>query len=296
MDYLLIDIGGSAIKYAVCDEELQLRQKGKAEVYQQRPKEELYERLGKIVDSLKTPVAGIAISMPGIINAKEGYCYRSSMLEDGDFPIAKELTERFGLPVSVINDGYSAGLAELGYGNMQDVQNGAVLVLGTGIGGALILNHELYTGSDHSAANMSFIYSNIEKPEDMRTMFAFQNGIGGLKNAIAEKGGPEDTDGIKAFRLIKEGNEQVREGLELFCDRLAFQIYNLQAILDLDRILIGGGISAEPTLIDYIRSAVDRRWQTTLIKLKKPEIEYCRFNNDANLYGALYNWKRIYNR
>lgn len=292
--YLLIDIGGSAVKYAVSDDDLNLTQNGKAPLAMASPREDVYVAIQNILSSVSGQVQGIAISMPGIIDYKKGFAYRSSMLKDGNVPVREDLEKLTGLPVSVINDGYSAGMAELGYGNLKDTENGVVLVLGTGIGGALILNHELYTGKDNSAANMSFIYSDINNPADRSTMFSFQNGIRGLKNAVRETSSLEDIDGLKAFQLISEGNEQVKAGVELFCDRLAFQLYNLQAILDLDRVLIGGGISNEPSFITYVQEAADRRWDTALIKLKKPEIMNCRFNSDANLFGALYNWKQLH--
>lgn len=291
--YLLIDIGGSAIKYALCDENLNLTDKGKAELAQRSPKEDFFKAIEDLYHQFEG-VEGVAISMPGLIDERSGFCAGSSMLKEGGFNVAEELTQHLNIPVSVVNDGYAAALAELGYGNMQNAENGLVMVLGTGIGGAVILNHELFVGSHHMAGNFSFIYSDVYHPEDRGTQFGFINGINGLKDAVKETSGIEDADGIRTYQLIDAGNEEVRKGLELFCDRLAFQIYNLQIMLDVEKVLIGGGLSNDPRTIEYVKEAAERRWKSAMIPTAMPKIENCKYSNDANLLGALYNWKQHY--
>ena len=66
---------------------------------------------------------------------------------------------------------------------------------------------------------------------------------------------------------------------------------NLQLLLDVDTILIGVGISAQPKLISWIKEYMLglTQWFTTL---EKPVIKACKFNNDANLLGALCYYKR----
>ena len=291
MQYLVIDAGGSAIKYAVCDDELVLTQQNKTVSHPHDEKENYYRQIEDILHSVEGDIHGVAISMPGMINHDSGFVFGSAMLQERNIPIVKELEERLCKPVSVMNDGFCAAEAEVGYGNMQDYRNGAVMVLGTGIGGAIIIDHKLFSGASYSAGNLSFIYSDVHHPDDPSSMFATLNGIQGLKAAIQSTSGLEDVDGLAAFKLIREGRKDVEAGLELFCDRLAFQIYNLQVMLDLDCVLIGGGISREPLLMDYIKTAVDRRWKSALIPLRLPVISVCKYSNDANLLGALHHFK-----
>ena len=83
------------------------------------------------------------------------------------------------------------------------------------------------------------------------------------------------------------------QAVEVFCGNIAVYLYNLQAVLDVERVLIGGGISSEELFIsllkqkaeDYFASLAERN--TILC----PEILPCRFRNDANLIGALYNYQ-----
>ncbi|MBR0136929.1 MAG: ROK family protein [Erysipelotrichaceae bacterium] len=294
MNYLLIDAGGSAIKYAMCNDDLILFDKGRID-NARSTKEEYYSKIKSIFDSMNVKADAVAISMAGMLDVKTGFCSASNILSDKDMAIAEDLSEMLGVPVTAINDGFAAALAELGYGNMQDADNGAVMVLGTGIGGGIIIGRKLYVGKGN-AGNLSFILTNINEPFSFGNTFALRNGINGLKKAIFEKSGMEDIDGLKAFELIRAGNEDVKAGIEYFCDQLAFQIYNLQVILDLDKILIGGGISNEPTFINYVSEAFDRFLSQVRIKVRRPEIINCRYNNDANLLGALYNWKQHYSK
>ena len=291
MQYLVIDAGGSAIKYAVCDDELVLTQQNKTVSYPRGEKENYYRQIEEILHSVEGDIQGVAISMPGLIDHDNGMIFGSSMVQGNNIPIVKELEERLGKPVSVMNDGYCAAEAEIGYGNMRDYRNGAVMVLGTGIGGAIVIDHKLFSGTSYSAGNLSFIHSDVHHPDDHSTMFASLNGIKGLKAAIHSTSNLEDVDGLTAFKLIREGRRDVEAGLELFCDRLAFQIYNLQVVLDLDCVLIGGGISREPLLMDYIKAAVDRRWKSAIIPLRLPVVSVCKYSNDANLLGALHHYK-----
>lgn len=68
---------------------------------------------------------------------------------------------------------------------------------------------------------------------------------------------------------------------------IAVQIFNLQTILDSERIAIGGGISAQPVLIEYIRRHLNQLYSDCPYRIPRAEIVICKFQNDANLYGAM---------
>ena len=68
---------------------------------------------------------------------------------------------------------------------------------------------------------------------------------------------------------------------------IAVQIFNLQTILDSERIAIGGGISAQPVLIEYIRRHLNQLYSDCPYLIPRAEIVTCKFQNDANLYGAM---------
>ena len=126
-------------------------------------------------------------------------------------------------------------------------------------------------------------------------IFAFSGGVQGLKDAIKAASGLDDIDGLEAFRLIKEEhNEAVLQGVKDFCWYLAFHIYNLQAIIDADRFVIGGGISNEPMFIELLKEAVEEKFASAFVPaIPLPEVITCKYLADANLVGAVYNYMQV---
>ncbi len=291
--YLTIDIGGSAIKYGVIDENLDVISKGSVPTPLDS-KENLFQDIKAILDNCDMKVEGLAISMPGVIDNEKGVAYTGGALEYiVNEDLADQLKEYLGINVAICNDAKAAALAEMGYGNLQGVDNAIVTVLGTGIGGAVIINGKLHKGNHFSAGEFSFILGNVNNPGDYHEMFAGTNGIRGLKKEIFKAAGLENVTGIEAFKMIREGNLEVLAGVNNFCDKLAFHFFNMQAILDVECIVIGGGISQEPMMLELIKAAVDRQFIPRFSAIKKPEILTCKFFNDANLIGALYNYQNV---
>jgi predicted NBD/HSP70 family sugar kinase len=116
--------------------------------------------------------------------------------------------------------------------------------------------------------------------------------VPGLKAEMKKATGLDEIDGLKAFKMIKEDkSEEAIAGMKEFCLKLAHHIYNLQAVLDAERVLIGGGISNEPMFIEMVKEAVDEVFENAWFPvISKPEVMVCRFQADANLIGAVYNF------
>ena len=89
------------------------------------------------------------------------------------------------------------------------------------------------------------------------------------------------------FNAVKAGEKEAIESLTKFTRGIALQIFNLQTVLDPERIAIGGGISAQPTLIEYIKRHLGKLYAECPYQIPRAEIVTCKFQNDANLYGAL---------
>ncbi len=293
--YLAVDLGGTAIKYGVVDEKMDFLMHGKIDS-RTSSFDEFKEDLGKIVAECGEGVQGMCISMPGVIDRIKGFAYTGGAYKWVDrMPLAPELSETFGMPVTICNDAKAAALAELGFGNLKDIRNGVAIILGTGIGGAVVIDGKLLDGSHYSSGEFSFIREDIHERGRGKDMFAFTNGVQGLKDAIKAASGLDDIDGLKAFKLIKEEhNEKVLQGVKDFCWYLAFHIYNLQSIIDANRFVIGGGISNEPMFIELVQEAVQEKFATALAPaIPMPEIMVCRYQSDANLVGAVFNFMQI---
>lgn len=293
--YLAIDMGGTAIKYGVLDEKLNFSEHGKIDA-KTGSKEEVYGDIKNLYDQYGEGVEGVCISMPGMIDRKKGFAHTGGSYRwVSHMPIAEELSELLGVPVSICNDAKAAALAEIGYGNLQLVPNGICIILGTGIGGAIVVNGNLIDGTHFSSGEFSFIRGHVDDRTNRKDIFAQTNGVAGLKAAIKAETGLDDIDGLKAFKMIKEDhNEAVLQGVKNFCLNLAHHIYNLQTILDAERVLIGGGISNEPMFIDLVREAVDEVFDHAWVPaIPKPKVMTCKFLADANLIGAVYNFVEL---
>lgn len=98
---------------------------------------------------------------------------------------------------------------------------------------------------------------------------------------------PEQVNGIMVFDAVHAGERDAIECLDLFTREIAIQLFNIQTILDLERFAIGGGISAQPILIEKIRDQLDTLYGECPYRVPRAEVVACTFRNDANLIGAL---------
>lgn len=302
-NYLVFDAGGTFIKYALMNENAEILEKDKAATpyFENHTKEDFYQVLDSVVEKYKNQIEGIAISMPGMLDNRNGYCVTAGYLAYlvGSF-VAVELTERYNLPVTVENDGKCAALAEYWRGSLKGYENGAVVVLGSGVAGGIILNGQLYRGNHFTAGEYSYICADSPEPDKMESYWGLTGGAQGLAAFVAKYTGenPKNYDGVKIFKLANEGNEAVLKGLKAFTDNLAVQIYNLNIFLDLDIIAIGGGISQQPLLLEYVQKSLDEMLEKIPLRsvspyVPEPKITNCKFFNDANLIGALYHYRNL---
>ena len=172
---------------------------------------------------------------------------------------------------------------------MQDIQDGAVVILGTGIGGCLIKDHQVHTGKHFSAGEFSFVKTNCLDGIGWNYAWSTRNGITGLLERVQEQlETDEKYTGVEIFDMANQGNEKVIEGISQFCKEVATQIFNVHIIFDCEKVAIGGGISAQPLLIELIKKHFDDIFNHLGFDVYKPEIVPCYYRNDANLIGALY--------
>ncbi|ALO04842.1 ROK family protein [Lactiplantibacillus paraplantarum] len=294
--YLAVDVGGTNLKYALINRSGQLIQKSRIET----PHDCLQHFLNTIEEisqNLKGQLNGVAFSTPGRVDTATDMIYcRNSTLPYLDKVCLPRKLQKLGIPVAVENDGKAAVLAESWLGNLHDVKNGMALVLGTCVGGGIMLDGHLWAGGRRLAGEVSLMPANQTDLTDNglfgRTGSAVRM-ITAINTAISE---PDLTDGHRAFEAINAGDHRTTEIFQQYAREVASLILNVQTVLDLDRYVIGGGISFQPVLIEAINQQYDwilsqRPWVQSTIA--RPEIMSSRFHNDANLYGALY---RLFNK
>lgn len=294
-----IDIGGTFIKYGLMDRNYHIVHTDK--IPTPATIEEFWQGLEGIVAPVQEQIEGIAISCPGEIQKSLGFVFRGGLIPYlRNIPLASRLQKTFQVPVTVLNDGEAAGLAEARLGNLQDCPCGATLVLGTGVGLALLSNGELLNGwqlTEHIRGRS--IDPSERTPEDRR--FHRELFLKGISNLLENTGSAvqfvekashilnlEKADGIAVFRVLDQGgNEELTTLFQAYCYDIAILIFNLQSLLLLEKVTIGGGISSQPLLIDEINHQYhDLLSQRGHEQFEALPIQAARFHNESNLIGA----------
>lgn len=293
MKILVIDVGGTFIKFAVMNEKAEIIERGKIPT----PLDSHEEFINKLVEIYKSvEVEGIAISLPGIIDSERGICITSGALGyNNNCNIVEELEKICGVKVTIENDAKCAGLAEAKIGSLADVADGFVMVFGTGVGGALIKNHELHRGKHFSAGEISFTLETLA--DDKIKPFGNVCGVPDLLKSYAhiKNLSIDEVTGEKFFQAVSEKDVDALACLDKFTRRVAIKIFNIQMMFDPEKIAIGGGISVQESFIDSIRANVDKIYIEEIaqhkVEMPRAVIVPCKFLNDANLIGALMRWK-----
>ena len=210
-----------------------------------------------------------------------------------DCNVIETLQKRCPTKIHLENDGKCAALGEFWKGSLKGCNDGVVMVLGTGIGGGIISNGKLVKGNHFAAGEFSFIRTNSENTSGYHNFFGFQNGVNSLISGVATKKNVQarELDGIKVFEMANKGDKDVLEVLDRYCEGIALQILNLQNILDPEKVAIGGGISEQPLLIKYIVDNIEKIHNSSPMNNAHPNVVLCEFNNDANIIGAIYNYR-----
>lgn len=273
---LALDIGGTFTKYAIWNHgELGPVQK----FLTPSTYEELVQELKKMIIEFDLVFDGLAISSPGVIDQTEGMVKGiSALMYLHDFPIVKDLEDTLGLPVYMENDANCAGYCEMIYGSGRESQHTVFVIVGTGVGGSLFLNRESFRGAHHFAGEFGLTFTRDGK-------LSYAASIVKQAYKYSKQTGHE-VDGEELFHLKHVGDELAKELIEEFYDNLVQFLYNLQMILDLDLISIGGGVSEQEELSYIIEEKLRKLLEEDNLEMFMPEIKTNKYGNNANLIGA----------
>lgn len=288
--FLVLDIGGTSIKYALMDQKAVILKKGKEKTNNISSKEDFLDLIYSIYIQYKQ-VSGIALSVPGVVDTKNGIVEMIA-----SYPFLKnvclvdEVSKKCdGLKVTLENDARCAGLAEIWIGNASHVNDAVVIVFGTGIGSTVIKNRKIHQGFNKLSGEISTLithYNYVTKElltwSDIASVKSLCQKVEKLKRLKVGS-----VTGEMIFEWESQGDIIVKEILNEFYFDIAVQLYNIQYVYDPEVILIGGGISIQTRVLDGIKKALDQINQLKP-QIVKVNINVCKFYNDANLIGALY--------
>lgn len=290
MNLLVLDIGGTFIKYSIFSLENESLGKVARVKTPLDNLENLLSTIGEIIQKQSVKLVGLAISLPGTIDSQSGYIYQGGSLHyNRNLSLAAIIQDRYQLETTIENDAHCAALAELWKGKLQDVSNGLVLVLGTGLGGAVLQNGRLYKGAHRYAAELSMIATKDFKIHGFDAFLGPQISVPQMIAEMNQLIG-ENLSGAEVFQRLEQGNPLLQKKIDEYLDNFARQIFNFQIAYDPEKILIGGGISKNKFFMSLLEQAVEKVYQVLPINIPHSPIECCHFESEANLLGAVKNF------
>ncbi|MFB3161937.1 ROK family protein [Neobacillus sp. 179-J 1A1 HS] len=295
-NFMVFDVGGTNIKYAVINEQGEFLTKGD---FPSSPYDfdQFHNNIISITmeNKQKYNITGLAFSCPGGVDSETGIIGGASALPCIHGPNFKETFGRAtGLPVEIENDANSAALGEVWKGAAKNNQNVMFTIIGTGIGGAVIKDRKIHKGANLHGGEIGYMVLNVQNHNGTNTFHTWSHlaATGALVKEVAKVKGVSvsDLNGKKIFEAAEAGDQDCLQAIENFYLYLAQGIYNIQYIYDPEKIIIGGAISNRTDLIDKIYEKLDLILDTVEIAKVRPVIEVCHFKNDANLLGALFHF------
>ncbi|MFY0779074.1 ROK family protein [Peribacillus simplex] len=290
--YMVFDFGGTYIKYAVMDDNSRKLECGKIPT----PKEGLVMFLDHITEIVKHysesfEIQGIALSSPGAVDVETGFIGGASAIPfiHGVY-MTSLLKERTDLEVSVENDANCAALAEGWLGAAKETDFYICIVIGTGIGGGIVINQSILRGATLHGGEFGYMIMGESCKSPLQSTWSKVASTNSLVEEVEmRKSLVRGTlDGEEIFRLAEAGDSIANECIANLYKKLAMGIYNLKYVLDPNKILIGGGISKRPDVIEGINNELAQLKDD--ISTLDITVERCKFDNDANLIGALFHF------
>ncbi|MGO3794490.1 ROK family protein, partial [Vagococcus salmoninarum] len=230
--YVGIDIGGTNIKYGLVTATGEIIDD--SHVKTANNGESIFNEISNIVKQYREQhkVIAVGVSAPGII-LDNGFMVTGGSIQDFyGINLKEELEIRLDLPVTVENDANCSALAEKWLGAGRDYHHLLAVVVGTGIGGGIIINDQLFRGGHATAGEFGFMMVEPIVNNDSRmATLSLTGSVGcGVVNKYAEAANLNESNylnGEEIFALVNQGEDLANQVVADFYDRLAIGIFNM---------------------------------------------------------------------
>lgn len=290
-----IDLGATRIKMAFVDE--------KGRVFHRREIDTSFNaKRAKLIDIIisnvkeiirhskirKTDILGVGIGVPGPVDSKRGIVrYFPNIKGWEGVPLKSILQRKLGLRVNLDNDVNAMTLGEHRFGAGRGTLNLVCLTLGTGVGGGIIINGEIYRGSTMCAGEIGHMPINEKGPRcNCRGIACLERYIGNryildsAKKAFGKKIALEYLS-----RLARKGNVKALGIWEDVAKKLAVALTGVVNLLNPDKIIIGGGVSkAGELILRPLRKEIKRRAMKD--QAQHVKIVRAKLGDNAGIIGA----------
>ncbi len=306
MALLTLDIGGSAVKYAVWKKQKLFEQGDFPTPATRQP---FFDKVKEIKEQLSTSydLQGLAVSCPGEIDEEKGSVGGISFVPFLHMvPIQDTLSQAVGLKVSLYNDANSAALAEMKLGIGKKADHPVFVIVGSGIGLALVKDGKVVLDTANELEQVDKIITDFTRSIIGITASPVQTAkIVALKKFKL----PSSIDGKEVFELAENGDQVASDQLDTMFRSLAEILLVVNRSLSPEFIGIGGGITNNPVFIPSLKKSLSEllNEDSSLLSWIKEgalenkdddnvllKIKTCKFKNDANLIGAALHFEEKY--
>ena len=306
-----VDLGGTKILAGVFTTSLERVATAKLSTKSERGPDEVIERIARCVreavdeaDLTMKQVRGVGVGAPGAVDFAAGTVIFAPNLEGWkEIPLRKELEKLLDLPVFIEND---CNIATLGVyvAELKSKPRSMVgIFVGTGIGGGLVINGELYSGFCHTAGEIGHMVLDVNGPKcgcgnqgcfealASRTAIFQQIKVGlkdGEKTLLTDMLG-NDLEGLRSGDLrkaIRRGDKFVAKVVETAAEHIGIGVANLVNILNPEVVVLGGGVIE--ALQDEMMSRITQTAQDCAMPgtLKGVEIVASKLGDSAGITGG----------
>ena len=293
MKILAFDIGGTNIKYALCNEKFVFSDKHTVPTEAEKGGQELIQKIISIIeeydglDRVAVSTAGQVDSNTGIVvYSTDNIPYYTGMM------VKKIIENKTGIPTFVENDVNAFALGEAQFGAGKNVSDFLCLTYGTGIGGALYLDNKLYKGLGSSAGEFGHMITHAGGKQCTCGGEGCYECYASTK-ALVEAVNKANSTNLNAFQIFEKdnfGKPEIRSVSDKWIDEMIIGLINIIYVFNPPLIILGGGIMNE----DYVIDLIDRKIYNLLMEnFKNVNIVRSRLGSDSALLGVAYEASKL---
>ena len=290
-----IDIGGTDTKIGLVDVHQKLIDAVCIPTEAEKPVKEVIQKMGEraleLLDKNGIPMdqcVGAGIGVPGTVDRKAGVVRYSNNIRWEEVHLADEIGKYLPIPVEIANNADCAALGEAVAGAGKECSDVVMLTLGTGVGGGIILDGEIYEGRGMGGSELGHMVI-VENGEPCtcgrRGCLEAYVSITALKREAYRAAGKE-MDQEEIFALAEQGDLEMKKVVEAYIRRLGLGIVNIVNIFRPQLVLLGGDIPKQgEALLSPLRRIVEEECFGR-DKGDVPEIEEAILGREAGMIGA----------
>lgn len=285
--YICIDIGGTSIKHGIYDNNASIIETNELPTQAELGGKGIMDKVTSIISSYCNTYSpeGVCISTAGVVDCNTGVIIHAAPLIPNYIgtPIKQIIEKTFSLPCEVENDVNCAALAEYYYGASKGTTSSLCLTVGTGIGGAFILDGNIYHGFSHSGLEVGYMHM-------LGNTFQELGASSILVKKVCQKKHNNKLNGKTIFELAKQNDADCIHAIEEMVDVLGMGIANICYILNPEIVVLGGGIMVQKEyLYDKIKTCMEHYLIPFISNHTK--LAFAQNKNQAGMLGAYCHFK-----